>query len=115
MFKLLLLSILLISTSATLFSQAEKSRNPISFQEIKTENKSFPEIEGFNGDFQVQMPIFEKIAITEDFIEYIESSRKDHDRVALPLSKGRILIIASRDELDSNGHGPFAEPFIVKD
>lgn len=102
-------------TSLSVFSQIEKSGNSISLSENKSEEKIFPKPEDYKGDFQVQLLSNEKLALTTEFLNFIEANRKDNERVELSLSMGRTLVIAGRNELDSIGSGPFKEMFIIKD
>lgn len=103
------------------FSQVSKNCSPDSkevyhpkIQQEKT-IQELPQIENYKGDFQIVTNTNDKIALTTDFFGFIESSRKDHERVQIQMAGNRTLIIASRDELDASGKGPFQIAFLIQE
>ena len=88
--KLLICTCLCLCTFVS-FGQKNCKQPPVHLQEWSVEKNSAPlqEIQNFDGTFQIQMSNEDSFAFNTNFLELIESSRKDVDDVILDLGNNR--------------------------
>ena len=104
--------------SSMAFSQGyTKNCNIVLTETMEVESSSnTPQIENFKGDFQIEFQSEKgrNVALSDAFFDFVEANRSESEEVRIDMGNNNTLVIASEASLNTNGEGPFNQPFIQK-
>lgn len=97
------------------FGQSEE-RNcktcPLTF-DISSELTDLPEIQSFDGTYQIIVKQGDSFALTDAFFTHIENERKANEDVTIDLGNGRKLFILSQNNIQNASFTPFTTPYQI--
>lgn len=81
--------------------------------DVSSELTDLPEIESFDGTYQIIVKQGDSFALTDAFFTRIENERKVNEDVTLDLGNGRKLFILSQTHVQSASFTPYTTPYQI--
>lgn len=84
-----------------------------STNDISNELTNLPEIQSFDGTYQLIVKQGDSFALTDAFFLHIENERKANEDVTIDLGNGRKLFILSQTHIQNASFTPFTSPYKI--
>lgn len=83
--------------------------------DISTDITNLPQIDSFDGTYQITVKKGDSFSVTEAFFTFIQNERKENEEVTMDLGNGRTLSILSYSQIKSPSFIPYSSPYSVSE